>query len=223
LQAIRQKFGSTYSLSTAIGAGQWRSGLSYDIPQIFQACDFVNVMTYELHGGWESYTGIHGALFRSSLDNTALNVHESVQYISNCGVQKEKVIMGIPAYGKRFRLNNANYNGVGAPACGDGELKFSQICPRTNSGNLYNRWDNDQKTPYCYSGTEWIGYDDVRSVTEKCNYIKNNGYGGAMLWNLDSDDCNGNCGYGNYPLTSTAYNSFYGSYGSETVSSIKIP
>lgn len=45
LQVLKQTLGASYSVSTAIGAGDWRTGLSYDIPQIFAACDFVNVMT----------------------------------------------------------------------------------------------------------------------------------------------------------------------------------
>jgi GH18 family chitinase len=48
LQDIKNAIGSGFMLSAAIGAGAWRTDLSYDIPRIFQICDFVNLMTYDV-------------------------------------------------------------------------------------------------------------------------------------------------------------------------------
>jgi chitinase len=214
LQAIKQKIGSSLSLSVAIGCGSWRTGAAYDIPNIFATCDFVNLMAYDLHGTWQdSVTANHGALFRSSLDNTALNVHESVQLLTNMGVQKDKLIVGIPSYGRGFILRNANNNGVNASAdrYDNNGIPFNQICPRTKSGSLNYRWDDTQKVPYAFAGTEWIGYDDVRSVIEKCNYIKNSGLGGAMIWKIDSDDFSGTCENKRFPLISAIYSNLVGS------------
>ena len=32
---------------------------------------------------------------------------------------------------------------------------------------------------------EWVGFDDVKSMEYKANYIKDNNLGGGMLWSLD--------------------------------------
>lgn len=167
-------------------------------------------MSYDLHGGWERTTGLHSAMYRSSLDNTPLNVHDSVRLLLDKGVAKDKLIVGIPAYGRSFRLADPNRNGVGAPASGLATPKFFEICPRVNSRSLTYVFENTQRVPYAFAGTEWIGYDDVRSVTEKANYIKSNGLGGAMFWDIDSDDYNNVCGFGRYPLISTVYNIIVG-------------
>lgn len=206
LQALKQTLGSSYSVSVAIGSGDWRTNLSYDIPSIFANCDFVNLMSYDLHGGWESKTGIHAGLYQSALDPTSANVDYSVNLLLKKGVAREKLIMGIPAYGNKFQLANSNNNKVGAAATGSGSWKFYEICSRVNSGSLTYVWDDAQKVPYAFRANDWVGYDDVRSVTEKANYIKNLNLGGAMFWSLDSDDYNNACGYGRFPLISTVYN-----------------
>lgn len=211
LQQIKKTLGAKYSLSTAIGAGEWRSGLSYDLPKIFAAVDFVNLMTYDLHGSWESKTGIHGAMYRSKLDNTPSNVHESVQFILKQGVDKNKIIMGIPAYGNAFTLLDPAKNGVGAAAKGGGSEKFNEICQKVNSNAYTSRWEDTQKVPYAFKGTYWIGYDNVKSVTEKARYIVTQKLGGAMFWSLDSDDFKGVCKSGLFPLI-TSVNDVFKNY-----------
>ena len=210
LQTLKQTVGSDYSVSATIGTGAWRTDLSFDIAGIFQTVDFVNVMTYDLHGSWETVTGINAPLYRSSLDNTDSNVDAAVKLIMSQGGLAEKLIMGIPTYGNAFSLSDQNQNGVGAPATGAGSWKFSKICQKINDGSLKYVWDDDQKVPYAFAGSDWVGYDDVKSVTEKAKYINDNNFGGAMIWDLDSDDYSNACGLGNYPLISAIHDNIAG-------------
>jgi chitinase len=160
----------------------------------------------DLHGGWQNYTGIHGALFRGDLDNTAANVDESVRFLMQEGAERDKLIVGIPAYGIAFTLKDPNNNGVSAlTTSGDGHQGYHEICQKVHSGALNYRWEDQQRVPYAFSGTYWIGYDDVRSVTEKAHYINNHGYGGGMFWALDNDDFMNRCGDGRFPLVSTVF------------------
>jgi len=171
---------------------------------VFQYNDFVNLMTYDLHGSWQSQTGIHAALFPGPNDSGTGNVDSSVQLLLSKGVPKEKLIMGMPAYGNAFRLNNVNNNGVGASAVGSGSIKYRDICSRINSGQLNYRWEDAQRVPYAFAGVEWVGYDDVRSITEKANYIVEHDLGGGMFWAIDNDDYLNGCQAGKFPLISTA-------------------
>lgn len=165
-------------------------------------------MTYDLHGTWESKTENHAPLTGAS---DGVDVSYCVNFLLAKGISKAKLIVGIPAYGLAFTLVNANSAGVGAPSLqgsspSPASMKFNEICLKTNSGSFNYRWDDTRVGPYAFSGTYWIGYDDVRSVTLKANYIKQNDLGGAMFWDLDNDDYNNRCGFGNYPLISTVFN-----------------
>ena len=61
-------------------------------------------------------------------------------------------------------------------------------------------WDRHHLAPYAYWGRQWVGYDNVRSITLKAAYARAMGLGGAMLWSLETDDFANRCGGGRYPL-----------------------
>ena len=56
--------------------------------------------------------------------------------------------------------------------------------------------------PYAMSSREkqWVGYDDLSSVSRKSDYILKKDYGGAAVWTLDLDDFNNLCCDGASPL-----------------------
>lgn len=63
-------------------------------------------------------------------------------------------------------------------------------------------WDDEMKVPYLIAHDQWVGFDDERSIRNKMTWLKENGYGGAMIWTVDMDDFTGTvCGSGiKYPL-----------------------
>lgn len=69
LRALQSKFASQYSLSITMLSNEWSSKHSSDVRTLFSCADFVNVLTYRLHGE----TGLISALYRGKADNTPRN------------------------------------------------------------------------------------------------------------------------------------------------------
>lgn len=194
-------------VTIAVGATSTRGDNSYDIPGIVPNVDFINLMTYDLHGSWDGTTGINAPLYAGTDKDPELNVDVCVKYWLSKGCPKDKLIVGIPTYGRTFALKNANQNGINASAVGPGS---AGIYTKTAGYLGYNeivmngwsrKWQADQKVPYAFKGNQWVGYDDKESVTEKAKYIVKCDLGGCMFWSIETDDFR----HG-YPLISTAHN-----------------
>ncbi|XP_053406596.1 probable chitinase 10 [Mercenaria mercenaria] len=203
-------------LTAAVAAGKSNVDAAYNIPEMAKYLDFINLMSYDLNGAWNDYTGFNSPLYARSSENgdqKTLNVDWAAKYWVQQGTPKEKLIIGLATYGRHFRLSNPSNFQVGAPAADGGTaglytrekgfLAYYEICDMLSKG-AKRYWEPEQMVPYLVSGDQWVGYDDEESIEIKLMYIKEKGYGGAMVWNIDLDDFNKQCSLSKrpYPLMS---------------------
>ncbi|XP_040472472.1 acidic mammalian chitinase-like [Falco naumanni] len=201
-------------ITAAVAAGISNIQAGYEIPEIGQYLDYIHVMTYDFYGSWEGYTGENSPLYGGS--NIDLSVEYAMNYWKNNGAPAQKLLVGFPTYGHNFNLQNPSNTAVGAPASGPGPagpytrqaglLAYYEICTFLGSGAT-QAWDAPQDVPYAYKNSEWVGYDNIKSFGIKVDWLKNNNFGGAMVWALDMDDFTGSfCNQGKYPLITTLSN-----------------
>ncbi|XP_076657145.1 chitinase-3-like protein 1 [Halictus rubicundus] len=213
LRELRQAFDSRgYTLSVAVGAAEKSASLSYIIDQVAQYVHFINLMTYDMNGSWNNFAGHNAPLYASAREQgeqAKLNVNAAVRYWLSKGAPADKLVVGIPSYGRSFTLANAGNNDIGAPTIGAGTagpytkepgmLGYNEICESMRQGGWTVRRQNEQRVPFAVKGNQWVGYDDVQSVGEKCDYINKLNLGGGMMWSVETDDFRGICGP-KYPL-----------------------
>lgn len=215
LKRLRATFGSSYLLSVALGASNWRAGIAYDLPAIFSACDFVNIMTYDFNGWQKSGpVGLNAPLY-SSLNDAGAQIGNNIDsfmsiFLATNGVARSKVILGIPTYGHVYTLANAANTAVYSAGYPSGFEDYNSVCQKINRNQYKSVLDSYQKAPYAFSGTRWVGYESPASAAIKAQYIKDKSLGGAMFWSLESDDYENICVGGKFAIISTVYNSLNG-------------
>lgn len=81
-------------------------------------------MAYDFHGKWERETGHNAPLYASSLDSEwqkQLSVDNAAAMWVKLGAPKEKLIIGMPTYGRSFTLSNSANFRVHSTASGGGK------------------------------------------------------------------------------------------------------
>ncbi|XP_032799136.2 chitotriosidase-1-like [Daphnia magna] len=201
-----------YILSAAVAP--ITTDLGYDIPALETTADFINLMTYDMHGSWEPDVADHHAPLRKrSFETIDYNVESSVHHWITNGLSASKINLGMPLYGRSWKLASAVTTppapavGVGAPGPftkEEGYVSYFEICQAVQNEGWQVVQDPDQFIgPYALSPTDvvnWIGYDDITMLTTKSNYVLSKGLGGAMVWEISLDDYRGACGAGMNPL-----------------------
>lgn len=196
LAKIRQKLdfqgaidGKTYLLTIAGGASQYYIN-NTEMAKLYQYLDFANIMTYDIHGTWDTYTDFNSPLYNNT-DTSAQykwSVDSAVYSWLKAGVPAAKIVIGIPFYGYKYNSAiNAN-NGLYQKFSGGSAVSYSNIAANYINAPGYTRYYHSQsQVPWLFNGSTFISYDDQQSIGVKTGYVKTKNLGGAMLWELSQD------------------------------------
>lgn len=168
------------------------------LSQIPQYLDFVNLMTYDLNGGWNNYAD-HGApLYTASTDPIAAdkrnNGDSTVSAYLTGGVPAAKLNLGIPFYGHGWMgVPQANH-GLYQPATGvapDDQANYNVLQGLAGFSHYYDSLSGNAHWIYSAAAKTFYSYDDPKTVFAKGLYVRGRGLGGAMFWDLSGDDSQG--------------------------------
>lgn len=196
-----------YQLSAAVTVNH--KNMAYINPTVTASLlDSVNVMAYDIHGAFDPITGHNAPLYANRQDeDQKLNVSSAMnEYVTTWGVAKNKLTMGVPFYGRGWGNVEPTEIVKGLPGlfvsgtatvhgAWDDEDQYTGTNPfyvlqeKLASGDYTRYWDTESHVPYLYNAKtkEFLTYDDEASITDKVNYIKEQGFGGAIIWDISGD------------------------------------
>ncbi|XP_073972553.1 chitinase 2 isoform X1 [Rhodnius prolixus] len=192
-----------YILTAALSASLDTLKAGYDLLQVYRNLDLIHLMCYDYHGLWETQTGANAPL---GPPTDPLTVEATVKYVLNHGVKPDKLVLGVPMYGRTFLLANAEESSgrLGEPSVKsagfqgpftrtDGFLGFNEICNELRTGNWTEHWDQASSTPFANHKDRIISYDNVESIKSKVSFAMDLDLAGIMTWSIDTDDFRGDC------------------------------
>lgn len=164
--------------------------------------DWINLMTYDFHGGWSPMTNFHAPLAASSTDPSPdpatrdhLNVQSAVQAYRNAGVPADKLVVGVPFYGRGWASVAPQGNGLYQSFSGlpqgtweAGVFDYHDLA--AHYVPTYTRtWHDEARVPWLYDAGSgiMISYEDPESIGHKTAYVRSEGLGGVMFWELSGD------------------------------------
>ena len=197
MDALQKTTGRPYLLTLAGPAAPDTIG-NFELGEIQNTLDWINLMTYDFHVASEPETGLLSPLYGSPRDpdpvsRDSYNADAAVKAYLAAGVPAKKIVLGIPFYGRAWKdtLGNGLFEPAGGPAMGQDEpgyMSYTEIV----QGPLktYQRyWEENAKVPWLHDMDDgvFISYEDAESIGWKVQYIRDKGLGGAMVWELGLD------------------------------------
>lgn len=140
-----------------------------DFRAIDSVVDFINIMAYDMAMPPKH----HAPLYRSNLAGH-ITVEESVNHHLDAGIPKEKLVLGMPFYGKGDRKVI-------------GPMDFKDL---ENQTKYQVKWDDTAKVPYLVNDKdEFIcTFENKKSIALKSQFIKEKGLLGGMYWEYNGDN-----------------------------------
>ena len=205
--------GRRYLLTAALPVGTTR----FELSRVASSLDWANVMTYDLHGPWESETNLNAPL--DGEPGSSLSIKGAVAGYLGAGVPTEKIVVGVPFYARQYvRVGKLDYGfrrpfdnrGLAGDAASwarrttptyhdlvdvAGIVTDSPRDPRARKG-FTRRWSSEASVPWLYRPrggqpfggvSRFITYDDPTSVARKSRYVRRQGLRGVVAWELSQD------------------------------------
>ena len=177
--------GREYILSVALGAGENHMKV-YDPARLVPLVDQAVVMAYDLCG-FDRITGHHAGLYPN--ESRALSGAQAVRTLISGGLPAEKILLGIPAYGRVWRQVSGGGDGLDqrANTSGNKTISFDEIL-RLEQQGYTRRYDEKAQAGWWFDGATFVSGEDGESIGFKGRWIVENGLQGAAVWQYTQDE-----------------------------------
>lgn len=172
-----------------------------EVERIHEHLDWLNLMAYDFHGGWETTTNFNAPLAAVAGDPSPMagvfHVEGAVDAYLERGCPAGKLNVGMPFYGRGWAGVGPTAEGLYQPASGaatvgtwePGTFDWHDVA-QNYLPRLTRHWSEEAQVPWLYDAATMtmISYDDPESLAAKARLVRDRGLGGAMAWDLSGDD-----------------------------------
>jgi chitinase len=188
VKVLRQEMGNNFLLTFAAGGFVQYLQQSIDWDAVMPMVDFVNLMTYDLVGGYATVTGHHTPLnhYMPNQESTA----KCVSFLLDKKVPANKLIIGAAIYARIWENVSSTHHGLYQPGKFKTSVAYYDFAQYFNDSLGFKYyWDKKAKAPYQYNAGKklFATFDDKKSIRAKTAFIRRNKLGGIMFWELGQD------------------------------------
>jgi chitinase len=199
LDKVRGPPGPRPLLSIATTGSPWFMR-NIDVKALAELVDWIGIMTYDYAAG-ASVTKFNSPLFPAIPgDPEAPGVSLSVEAYLGAGAPPDRLVLGLPFYGRVYRNVDPGPSGDGLFQPGEPEASHywnadtityrDLVAADPVSRGYQGHRHAIARVPWLYNPERrtWISYDDIDSLRDKAAFSRLRGLGGVMAWELAGDD-----------------------------------
>ncbi len=201
--------GEKYLVTIAAPAG-YDKFEKVDLTRMCESLDFVNIMTYDMSGAFDTQTNHQGPIIEPDPFNEGrrYSIDDAIEAHLEAGCDPKKIIMGIPFYARQFDNVQGcndnvelpglrkNFTGPDVNTCVTSPIDcvppYKEIVKRPIS----TYYDTVAQSVYSIEktstnkGCKLYSYDTPTSIDVKGAYAREKGLGGYMYWAIGQDTAN---------------------------------
>ena len=173
-------------VSIDLPAVDWNS--TFEVGAMSSYVDYFMIMGYDYYWSGSAQAGPHSPLY--TFDNGYdYNLSKSISFYTHAGAPSQKLVMGIPYYGREWPTENSS---IPSNTTAYGTTITYKSVKANSSGHYGTRlWDDNSKTPYyVYYDTEWnqCFSDDEGSLKIRYDMVYYRDLAGIGIWALGYDN-----------------------------------
>lgn len=184
------------SIAVAANPNSWTKGWQgmYDYNALSLNSDYLMIMAYDENWDGDTSNGPVAGLPW---------VEKSIQYALNQGVASDKIVLGIPFYGRIWKTDGPTSNGTKVNGTGVSHKLINDIIQAYNGKVDYDTTEQCPKVTFTIKATDpttkvggveltagnyILWYDNQESITKKIQLVSKYNLKGTGSWSLNQED-----------------------------------
>lgn len=191
LLSLGKKTNNEYLLTASLPAAEVHL-LDIEVEKLSSIVDYINIMTYDLHGSWGKISNHNSALFAPKEGDPGRCADGAFRlYHEKHNVPANKITVCAVFFGYSYANCTEIYGEHQGPDTTlfkpGQDILYSDIAEKMDL--FESHWDSEAQAPYLISkkNSTLISYDDEKSVALKSQYILDNNGAGIIIWPLMGD------------------------------------